>query len=195
MSPGVVGRERELASLRDFASRIPTGAVSLVLEGEAGVGKTTLWGQMAGLGPPEKEEGDDPQDHTRQRRGRRRSGLAVPALGDSWGADRSQASVRVSPDLADRAAAAKQKELFAVLDARERSFAASRVAATAGTPEPAHDDHFRFDPSSVPTPVAKSDPGGGFDWSQLGIGFAVGVLLMLGLMVAMRMPRARQPAH
>ena len=34
MSPGVVGRERELASLRDFASRIPSGAVLLVLEGE-----------------------------------------------------------------------------------------------------------------------------------------------------------------
>jgi DNA-binding CsgD family transcriptional regulator len=43
MSPGVVGRERELASLRDFASRIPAGAVALVLEGDAGVGKTTLW--------------------------------------------------------------------------------------------------------------------------------------------------------
>ena len=43
MSPGVVERERELASLRDFASRIPTGAVALVLEGDAGVGKTTLW--------------------------------------------------------------------------------------------------------------------------------------------------------
>jgi DNA-binding CsgD family transcriptional regulator len=43
MSPGVVGREPELASLRDFASRIPAGAVALVLEGEAGVGKTTLW--------------------------------------------------------------------------------------------------------------------------------------------------------
>jgi DNA-binding CsgD family transcriptional regulator len=43
MSPGVVGREPELASLRDFASRIPAGAVALVLEGDAGVGKTTLW--------------------------------------------------------------------------------------------------------------------------------------------------------
>jgi len=43
MSPGVVGRERELASLRDFASRIPAGAIALVLEGDAGVGKTTLW--------------------------------------------------------------------------------------------------------------------------------------------------------
>ena len=43
MSPGVVGREHERASLRDFASRIPAGAVALVLEGDAGAGKTTLW--------------------------------------------------------------------------------------------------------------------------------------------------------
>ena len=121
--------------------------------------------------------------------------LAVPAFGDSWGADRSQASVRVSPDLADRVAAAKQKELFAMLDARERSFAATRVASTAATPERAHDDHFRFDPSTVPTPIATTTSGGGIDWSQLGIGFAVGVLLMIGLIVAMRLPRARQPAH
>ena len=121
--------------------------------------------------------------------------LAVPALGDSWGADRSQASVRVSPDLGDRAAAARQQELFAVLDARERALATGRGASPAATPEPAHDDHFRFAPSSVPTPVAASDANGGIDWSQLGIGFAVGVLLMIGLMIAMRMPRARQPAH
>jgi DNA-binding CsgD family transcriptional regulator len=43
MSPGVVGRDSELASLRDFVSSIPAGAAVLVLEGDAGVGKTTLW--------------------------------------------------------------------------------------------------------------------------------------------------------
>ena len=121
--------------------------------------------------------------------------LAVPALGDSWGADRTQASVPVSPDHVDRVAAARQHELFATLDARERAFATSRTASTAVDPRTIHDDHFRFDPASVPTPVAASSPGRGIDWSQLGIGFAVGVVLMIGLMVAMRMPRARQPAH
>ena len=43
MSPGVVGRDAELASLHSFASSIPAGACALVLEGDAGVGKTTLW--------------------------------------------------------------------------------------------------------------------------------------------------------
>jgi hypothetical protein len=121
--------------------------------------------------------------------------LAVPALGDSWGADRSQATVRVTPDHVDRVAAARQQELFATLDARERALAMSRTDSTSAIPEPVHDDHFRLDATSVPTPVAAIAPGRGIDWSQLGIGFAVGVLLMIGLIVAMRMPRARQPAH
>jgi DNA-binding CsgD family transcriptional regulator len=43
MSITVVGRDAELASIRDFVATISDGATALVLEGEAGVGKTTLW--------------------------------------------------------------------------------------------------------------------------------------------------------
>jgi DNA-binding CsgD family transcriptional regulator/broad specificity phosphatase PhoE len=39
----VVGREAELASVHGFLSRVSEGASALVLEGEAGMGKTTLW--------------------------------------------------------------------------------------------------------------------------------------------------------
>ena len=39
----VVGRDAELASIRDFVTGISDGASALVLEGEAGMGKTTLW--------------------------------------------------------------------------------------------------------------------------------------------------------
>ncbi|HSF61309.1 MAG TPA: AAA family ATPase, partial [Gaiellaceae bacterium] len=39
----IVGREAELVSLREFVGSIGDGATALVLEGEAGVGKTTLW--------------------------------------------------------------------------------------------------------------------------------------------------------
>ena len=39
----IVGREAELASLREFVASIAGGASALVLEGEAGMGKTTLW--------------------------------------------------------------------------------------------------------------------------------------------------------
>ena len=40
----IVGREAELASLSAFIDETEGGAAALVLEGEAGVGKSTLWG-------------------------------------------------------------------------------------------------------------------------------------------------------
>jgi DNA-binding CsgD family transcriptional regulator len=43
MVEGIAGRDAELASLRDFVGSVSGGAVALVLEGEAGMGKTTLW--------------------------------------------------------------------------------------------------------------------------------------------------------
>jgi len=43
MAPSVVGRDVELAALEEFLAGIPEGASVLVLEGEAGMGKTTLW--------------------------------------------------------------------------------------------------------------------------------------------------------
>jgi len=39
----IVGRDTELASITTFLSSIDEGASALVLEGEAGMGKTTLW--------------------------------------------------------------------------------------------------------------------------------------------------------
>jgi DNA-binding CsgD family transcriptional regulator len=39
----IVGRDAELASLRDFVASVSDGAAALVLQGDAGVGKTTLW--------------------------------------------------------------------------------------------------------------------------------------------------------
>jgi DNA-binding CsgD family transcriptional regulator len=39
----IAGRDAELASLREFVERIAEGSVALVLEGDAGMGKTTLW--------------------------------------------------------------------------------------------------------------------------------------------------------
>jgi hypothetical protein len=118
--------------------------------------------------------------------------FAVPAFGDSWGADQSQAGVRVSPDLADRSVAAAQQDLAAMLDARERSL----VTRPATAPQdPVRDDRFRLDPSSIPTPVTTTGSGRDLEWPQIGAGFALGVLLMIGLLLAMRTPRVRQPAH
>ena len=42
MSAGVIGREDELAAVRAFATSLRGGS-ALLIEGEAGIGKTTLW--------------------------------------------------------------------------------------------------------------------------------------------------------
>jgi DNA-binding CsgD family transcriptional regulator len=44
---GIVGREEELASVHAFVDEVRRGPAALVLEGEAGVGKSTLW--LAGV--------------------------------------------------------------------------------------------------------------------------------------------------
>jgi hypothetical protein len=121
--------------------------------------------------------------------------LAVPAYGDSWGADRNQATVRVSPDLADRAATARQQELTSMLDARERSFAVKSEATRIVSPDPVRDDRFRLDPASIPTLAATIGTAGDVEWLQIGIGFGGGILLAIGLFLAMRMTRVRQTAH
>jgi len=41
--PAIVGRERELAAVRAFVDGVDDGASSLLLAGEAGAGKTTIW--------------------------------------------------------------------------------------------------------------------------------------------------------
>jgi DNA-binding CsgD family transcriptional regulator len=43
MDPEIVGREVELASVRAFVERSDGGCAALLLEGEAGIGKSTLW--------------------------------------------------------------------------------------------------------------------------------------------------------
>jgi len=42
-SAEIVGREVELASVEHFLDRVTAGPASLVIEGEAGIGKTTIW--------------------------------------------------------------------------------------------------------------------------------------------------------
>ena len=52
--------------------------------------------------------------------------FAVPAWGDNWGADqRSQSVGYLNPDIADRAASAKQQQVTNMLDAREEALGVS----------------------------------------------------------------------
>jgi predicted ATP-dependent serine protease len=47
MAPEVIGRDDELASLREFIGSGQEGPAALVFQGEAGIGKSTLW--LAGV--------------------------------------------------------------------------------------------------------------------------------------------------
>ena len=49
MSPAleVVGRELEIDSVHDFLDAVPGGPTALLIEGEIGIGKTTLWREGA----------------------------------------------------------------------------------------------------------------------------------------------------
>ena len=49
MAAEVLGRDLELAALREFLDRVPEGPSALVLEGEPGIGKTTLWSAALAL--------------------------------------------------------------------------------------------------------------------------------------------------
>ncbi len=118
--------------------------------------------------------------------------LAAPAWGDPWATDHYGGTVRVSPDLVDHAVAARQNELASVLDARER---AQGTRPGIAAPDPVHDDHLRADQSSTPAPVGTSRSGRDVEWSQVGLGFGVGVLLAIGVLLVLRIPRVRQPAH
>ena len=104
-------------------------------------------------------------------------------------------------------------QTIAMLDAREQAFATKRnVQLSAGTPPDAFeralgshqrstrdivvDDRFTLDPSTLPTPVAVTGGSGDeIQWPQVGVGFGVGMALILGLLLAIRATRHRPLAH
>ena len=110
-----------------------------------------------------------------------------PAAGDDWGRDRAQDAVRVSPDTSDYAATAEQQRQAIMLDGRE---AALSINAPVVIDEPVVDDRFRLDPTSGTQPISVSSDDE-LMWPQLGLGFAIGLLLMLGLYLTLRATRTR----
>ncbi len=123
--------------------------------------------------------------------------LAVPAWGDNWGADqRPTGAGYLNPDAADRAEAARQQMVAAMLDAREQALGVSVAGAkeAASRPEPVRDDRFRIGPTNAPVLVAPS-PGTDLEWPQIGIGVGIGIALALGLYLVMRTTRQRPLAH
>lgn len=136
----------------------------------------------------------------------------------------SRLSATVSPDAFERAAVQSQRSHDALMarsealnrryglgvagpqDAFERAAQASQNVQWRRALEvrgeglnqryatPISDSHDRVVPTrDVPTPVSGS--GREVDWPQLGIGFAVGLLMALGLLLGLRLTGTRPLAH
>jgi hypothetical protein len=67
-----------------------------------------------------------------------------------------------------------------------------RLAAAHSIRNPVADDRFRIDPTGTAMPVAASS-GREVEWQQIGVGLAFGLLLGLGLVLAVRMTDVRRP--
>jgi hypothetical protein len=151
--------------------------------------------------------------------------FAVPAYADNWGADQRSEPVRVSPDLADRAALAEQIRLERMLDARERSlgaglgngkvsavearersFETTRVVSPPDWFERTVETSIRENPAPrvddrfTIDPTSGQEPvtvssGRDIELPQIGIGVGIGLMLAFGLFLVMRHTRSRQLAH
>ena len=120
--------------------------------------------------------------------------FAVPAFGDSWGADETGDGQRLTGsrrshrrgEAAGPVEHARRARAFLRREARrdDDRVAGSRPRRSLPTRPVEHCD----------STAATSSPGD-IEWLQIGIGFGLGVLLAVGLVLAMRMTRVRQPAH
>lgn len=136
--------------------------------------------------------------------------VGVPAaLADPWGADQQARTSAVgSPDLVERAVAARQNELATMLDSRERSLGTGRFGASRAMPTERPlvgdgGDRFTIDPKSHPSSASSSNTvtdssssfGHEIEWPQVGLGVVLGIVIALGLMLVPRTTRGRQVAR
>lgn len=120
------------------------------------------------------------------------------ALGMSDAADRAQqAAVSSYPDAVERAVFAKENSRSAAVtaypDAVERAVAA-REEPSSG-PLPGHVDRYELDLPNGPLAAPTTGSGTEIEWPQLGIGFAFGILSVIGLILAVRFTRGRPLVH
>ena len=101
-----------------------------------------------------------------------------------------------SPDAVDRAKAAQlsqQSTQTVSPDVFERAVVAREAI---GSSRVFFDDRREWiDPRTLPVTVSATDTGRTIEWPQIGAGFGLGIVLALGLLVAMRYTRGRPLAH
>jgi len=137
--------------------------------------------------------------------------LRGEALNQKYGlGEHAQSSARVL-DARERALGVRGEiPGSSAIDSRERSLGVRNDAAYASdfvadgfaqavrphdtVSGPVRDDRFNLEPTTVPVAVTTGS-GREIEWPQVGIGFGVGILLALGLVLAMRATRIRPLAH
>jgi hypothetical protein len=103
-----------------------------------------------------------------------------------------QSTPIVSPDAVDRMKAfSQQSRPITSPDAVDRADAAR---ANYGN-RIVFDDYRLRDPVNVPVATSTISSGRDVEWPQIGMGFGLGILLALGLFVALRYTRIRLLAH
>ena len=64
-----------------------------------------------------------------------------------------------------------------------------------GSTSVGNSDQVGLNPNSLSTPTVSASSGSEIEWPQLGIGFGLGILLVAGLWLAIRMTKGRPLAH
>jgi hypothetical protein len=95
-----------------------------------------------------------------------------------------------------RLAGSLEPDAVAYFRANERATLAAQRLGT-GAVVQRGDDFLRERTEIVPTSgqAVSQSSGSGMEWAQLGIGFGLGILLAIGLWLAIRMTKHRQFAH
>ena len=78
---------------------------------------------------------------------------------------------------------------------RDHGDAAQAKIEQQGSSSVASRDQVGLDPNSQSAPTVSASSGSSIEWPQLGIGFGLGILLVAGLWLAIRMTKGRPLAH
>ncbi len=91
---------------------------------------------------------------------------------------------------ANESVARPGQEAVAAFYANERATLVEQGGRSVGSR-----DQVPLDPNSVSSPTVTASSGSEIEWPQLAIGFGLGILLVAGLWLAMRMTKGRALAH
>jgi hypothetical protein len=78
---------------------------------------------------------------------------------------------------------------------RDHGDATQAKLVAQGSTSAGSSDQVRLDPNRLSTPTVSASSGSEIEWPQLGIGFGLGILLVAGLWLAMRMTKGRPLVH